>query len=382
MPKERAWRVAAMSGASVSRLSLLLVATLGTACASGGPRTSPNAPPVAVPTSTSYEAGFANQPSSVRDTVLSESRSRVWAVLPGVLEDLGVEASTRDERAFVIGNEGWRPTAIHGTRLSAFLRCGAGISGPNADSYDVTALLLVQLEAPSSTETLARIVLDASARPRTSSGAPLRCTSAGTLEGRIIRLIGDRLVRLGGSEGGAVGPFVVEGSPAIPASSLPRVGDVLRISCVGPAEEVRVGQGNFVGAAAGTLTLRLGPTRPGVAVPAASVRSIQIRERHSHVALGGVVVGVIGLVTGGYVGHSSYDPEALSHYGQGTVRTIGAVIGAISGALVGAIGGWFVADEEWIDVPPAWWERDAPNSAAQGSLPAPGGSAPCPFFVD
>ena len=351
------------------------------ACASGGPSSGPSGPAPAVPTSTAYEAGFTNQPSSVRDTVLAEPRSRVWAVLPGVLQDLGVEASTRDERAFVVGNGGWRPSAIHGTRLSAFLRCGAGLTGPNADTYDVETLLFVELEAPSSTETLVRIVLDASARPRATSGGLVRCTSAGTLEARILRLIGEHLVRYAGAEGGALGPLALEPDPATSAARLPRAGDVLRISCVGPAQEVGVGQGDFVAAGAGTLTLRMGPTRPGVAVPTAGVRSVEIRERHSHVGLGGLLGGVVGLVVGGYLGHSGYDPEGLSHYGQGTVMTIGGVLGAVSGALVGAIAGWLVADEEWIDVPPSWWGREAPGTAEQEAPAAPG-SPSCPFLLD
>jgi hypothetical protein len=287
-----------------------------------------------------------------------------------------VEASTRDDRSFVIGNEGWRATAIHGTRLSAFLQCGSGITGPNADSYEVMMRLLVQLEAPAPAETLVRIVLYASARPRATSGALLSCASPGTLEGRIVRLIGERLAQPEGAEGGGLGPTSLGGALAIPAGArLPRVGDVLRVGCAAPAEEVRVGEGAFRGVAPGALTLGVGPRRLSVVVPTERVRTIQIRERHTRTRLGAVVGAVAGLAAGAYAGNAAYDPAARNHYGQGTITAIGAVLGGMAGAGLGAIGGWLIREDEWIDVTPAWWQGRAVASpetpAGPGALPAP-----------
>jgi hypothetical protein len=316
-----------------------------------------------VPTASRFDgfsSDFTNQASSVVDTVLSLPRDEAWAGLPSVFRTLGVGTPTLDPRSRVIGNEEWRPTLIDGRRLSAFLQCGAGVTGPNADSYEVTLQLLVQVEATDVDATLVRTVLDAYARPRYGSATPIHCSSQGTLERRIVALLIEAEPRPLGESGGyvAFGGTTSDGAspgvgPIRSGASGGRAlmpGDYVRLRCSPtPAEVPRSAAGTFVGAGGGELTLAVGPRTRNVST--ASVSRLQIRDRRARTRVGAIAGGLIGAGLGAYLGNALYSPTAKNHYRRGVYQVGGAILGGIGAAALGAIVGSQVDHDTWIDAP-------------------------------
>jgi hypothetical protein len=360
--------------------ALAVLAGLLGACASGGAGPPRATEPVTLPTRTAVESSFTNQPSSVRDTVLAEPRERIWAALPYVFRTLGVETTTLDARSYVIGNAGWRATVLHGTRLSSFLQCGSGILGPNADNYDVTMQLLVQLEPREARSTLLRVVLDANARPRSAAGAAIHCASLGSLEGRVVRLLDEGMAR------GADGHFVASGASvggpgpggSRPVGRLPSTGDVVRVGCAPSAGGAELeSEGSYMGLNAGELLLDLGAPDRRVGVPVSRISSVQIREHRSRTRIGAIAFSVVGAAVGAPLGRQAHNPDGRIHFGPGAYTVIGGVLGGIAGALVGAIGGSLLDYDVWVDVTPTWRARY--GSGAALAAPSADGEA-CPSF--
>lgn len=363
----------------MSRPALVLLCALCSACASGGGGAAPSGatPEIVVPRSSGFDGGtqvsggFTNVASSIRDSVVAQPRAAVWAVMPAVFETLGIETPTVDPRSYVIGEPGSRVARIAGsTRLSTYLDCGIGVLGPNADRYEVTLQLMVQLAGYPAGGTLVRTTLDAYARPRDSSGEPIHCASQRTLERRIVDLIGVELTGGGGTAGTA--------STLDARGRVPVAGDLLRVECVAELSQPRrVGQGLFLGAADGDLLLDVGTGTGGVAVPVTHVGRVQVRERRSAAGVVGFIGAVLGVLGGGAKGRTWYDPDAETHYPQGVFMTAGALAGGIAGFLVGRISGSFIGTDAWLDAPADWAGRYA---ASTGALePAPGPAA-CESF--
>jgi hypothetical protein len=252
----------------------------------------------------------------VRDTVVGLERGRVWAVLPSVFESLGVDAQMIDPTSFVIGTQGLRTSRVEGALLSEYLDCGGGVAGPNAESYDVTLSLFVQLEAEQADSTRVRTVVDALARSRYNLGQELQCSSFGTLERRVVALVDEWLVAPPGrAPGRARGP-----------SRAAVAGDFVRLECrYGAPGVVAAGEGALLGIGEGALVLDLGTTGPSVEVPVASVTRLEIRERHSRGRVGALLGGGVGLGVGAVLGRAAYDPNSDTHYQPGVTTTVGAV---------------------------------------------------------
>lgn len=347
-------------------LTLALLPGLLAGCASGGsaPAPAPEPEPATVDLfavrAGSDADNFTNQLTSVRDTILAEPRERVWGALPYVFRTLGVETSTIDGRSHLIGNASWRPTALHGTRLSSFIECGRGIVGPNADHYDITMQLLVQLEPRGASSTLMRVAMDAYARPRAAAGAAIHCATSGTLEGRMVRLL---------AEGIARGEGTVAAAPSLAAGEsmarLPSAGDFIRVGCAPTVgAESSMVEGAFMGVSGGSL--QLDAVGGSVRMPATGVASLQIRERRSRARIGAVTLALVGGAAGAHVGRQQYDPDGNLHYKPGVFTTIGAVVGGVAGALLGALGGSLMDYDVWVDATPSWQARfggGAPSAA-------------------
>jgi len=333
------------------RLALVLLSAPGTACASGGSGSSPAGarPPTVALGSPTFNGGtqgtdgFTNAVSSVWDSVVARPRAAIWAVMPDVFETLGIEATTVDPRSFVIGNPGSRVTLIGGSpRLSAYLQCGTGLVGPNADRYDVTLQVMVQLMGDPSGGTLLRTTLDAYARPRDSSGDPIHCSSQRTLERRILDLVGVELA-------GGASTIAVRGR-------VPVAGDLLRVECVA-APHPRIEEGLFLGVADGDLLLEVDAGSASVAVPVAQVGRVQVRERRSAAVVGGLVGAVLGIVTGAVQGRSWYKNSTKLHYQSGLYMSVGAAAGGLAGLFLGRITGSFIGTNAWLDAPDDWAGR-------------------------
>jgi len=129
-----------------------------------------------------------NQPA-MRETVIPATPLEVWSTLFSVFETLEVETRLVDIGALLIGNPGYRARRIEGRRLSTYLECGSGPGRPNADQYEVTLQLMVQLEGGPNGGTIVTTLLDAYAKSRSVSGNAIHCSSRGRLEPRIVELI-------------------------------------------------------------------------------------------------------------------------------------------------------------------------------------------------
>jgi hypothetical protein len=347
---------------------LVMACALATACASGSSRSTGGGIPL--PENNRFDGGtsatgdFMFVPSAVEDSVLQQPRNRIWAVLPAVFETLEVRTPTVNAPAYLIGNPSTRISRLEGRRLSTFLNCGSGVLGPNADRYDVTLQLMVQLAPNPEGGTVVRTTLDAYAEPRDVAGEPLHCASQRTLEGRIMELIQAEL-----DGAGPRGP-----ARTVAQGRVPNPGDFLRLECSPPSgAEQRVGEGFFAGGGDGLVRLDLGTAGSGVEIPASSIGRVQVRERRSRTRLGAFIVGVAGGVAGGILGKGFYDPDVKNvHYGSGVYTAGGAIIGLIGGAIVGGIAGSFVSHDLWHDAPRDWAMRYEGSSSPAGATEAAG----------
>ena len=120
----------------------------------------------------------------------------VWAMLPGVYEQLGIEHSLVDNRGLQIGNTRFVTRTMEGNRLSRYLRCGSSIgNSDNADTYRVTMSVVTRIRVDEDQQTLLQTEVTGSASPRHVSGNPVICTTRGKLEERIAELVSETLLR-------------------------------------------------------------------------------------------------------------------------------------------------------------------------------------------
>ncbi|MDH3206971.1 MAG: hypothetical protein OEO79_10180 [Gemmatimonadota bacterium] len=366
-----------------TRIWLLVgLCALSSACASGAPPSAGPAAPAIAPANRGFDGGtqvrggFTNVVSSVRDSVVDAPRARVWAALPSVFETLGIETPTVDPASFTMGDPGSRVARIGGsTRLSTYLDCGIGILGPNADRYEVTLQLMVQLANNPAGGTLVRTTLDAYARPRDTSGDALQCASQRTLERQIVDLID---IELSGGVAPAAGASTLVNQGRIPVA-----GDRVRIECRIPrAQLLAIGEGFFMGAGEGELLLDVGIATGSVAVPVENVGRVQVQDRGSASRLVGFVGAVLGIAGGAYHGRTWYDRDAKVHFPQGVYMTGGALAGGIAGYLLGRIAGSFVGTTVWVDAPTGWARGYSASTVAPivGGAVGPALPMACPSF--
>jgi hypothetical protein len=130
---------------------------------------------------------------TVGERTVPSSPTEVWAVLPGIFEQLEIATSTVDPSEGLIGNAGYRARRVEGKRLSTYLDCGRSFGREYADQYAVTLSVLVQLVTAPDGRTTVRTILDAYARDPSLSSSSLHCTTRGSLERRIGDLVIERL---------------------------------------------------------------------------------------------------------------------------------------------------------------------------------------------
>ena len=119
----------------------------------------------------------------------------VWAVLPFVFDQLGIEATEVDPVQRVMGNRRFRARNIEGKRLSTYMECGQDLGGNYADTFEVTSSFGVQLLIGRDGGTTVAMMLSGSALRREVSGYAVRCQSKQTLESRVVVLILEGLAR-------------------------------------------------------------------------------------------------------------------------------------------------------------------------------------------
>jgi hypothetical protein len=130
----------------------------------------------------------------IHETPLAEPPERVWAVLPGVYESLGLPVTTMLGEHRLIGTQGARaPRRLGGEALSHAVSCGSGPFGQeNADTYEVTLLTLTDVR-PRDGGSVMRTLVRGNARTPGTSDRAVRCASRGRIEQRVQELVRARL---------------------------------------------------------------------------------------------------------------------------------------------------------------------------------------------
>ena len=198
------------------------------------------------------------------------------------------------------------------------------------------------------------------------TGGIIEVTTRGRAQAQAPRLAGDII------------PEADQGRP-------PVAGDLLRVGCFSSQyQEVRVGEGLFLGAEGGDLLLGVGPRSRSVAVPFANVSRVGVRERRSRSGVGAVIGALLGGVAGAIRWNSRYNPDPSPfrrggfHFGREVYVTFGAVVGGVGGAVLGRIFGSFIKTDTWIDAPQDWVVQYSESGSATPEASARAGA--CPSF--
>ncbi|HVF40388.1 MAG TPA: hypothetical protein VM939_10840 [Gemmatimonadaceae bacterium] len=144
-------------------------------------------------TETSGFIRLSDEPSAA--VVIDAPLDRVWALLPGVYETIGVPGDIDDAAARVYGTRRFSSNRLDKNRTDAFVRCGNEGAGPSAGgAYRMRLAIVSSLRTTSDDRTLVATEFTGSAvaAEGTSTGV-LRCVSNGALEQRIRALLTERL---------------------------------------------------------------------------------------------------------------------------------------------------------------------------------------------
>ena len=122
-----------------------------------------------------------------------------WTALAATLEELGVPVAFADQQAGEIGTPQAKLFRRMGKeRLSTYLRCGSGLTGPNADSYAVYLSLVVFVRPLAEGEVALQPFLAAQAVDVAGGrNDPIQCTTTGKLERRIGNGVKLKVLKLG-----------------------------------------------------------------------------------------------------------------------------------------------------------------------------------------
>jgi hypothetical protein len=122
--------------------------------------------------------------------------SLVWGALRAAFDSVGVPVTRVDEAQRLMGNEGFKiRQRLGGVYLSRYIDCGQTQVGPNADSYEVFMVLLVQARPASAADEASQLVInfEASARPLSFSQGYSRCSTSAVLERKLLAAVLSRL---------------------------------------------------------------------------------------------------------------------------------------------------------------------------------------------
>lgn len=134
--------------------------------------------------------------SGESSATIAEPIELVWRALPKALDSLGITVNTADQTRYLIGAEATKVRQRLGKApLSRYLDCGQAQIGPNADSYDVTLTVLVQLQKGIPGTTNVSTTVEATAKPIAYAQAPSECSSKGTLENALMAILQAPIVK-------------------------------------------------------------------------------------------------------------------------------------------------------------------------------------------
>lgn len=127
---------------------------------------------------------------------IDAATDRVWKIMPAVFDSLSVPVTRIDATQKIIGNEGFKIRQRLGKlALSRYIDCGQAQIGPNADSYEVYMVVLVQVKPAATNAANSSVIttFQSQARPLTFSQGYSQCSSKGTLEARVVELVKGQL---------------------------------------------------------------------------------------------------------------------------------------------------------------------------------------------
>jgi len=126
---------------------------------------------------------------------IAAPRGETFRALAQVLTELKVPVDTRDSTRGVIGVMSVPRMRTFGIgRISAYLNCGSGMTGQNADNWRVYVTALVFVEAADSVTTTLRLAMIGGARDVAGSSTdPVACGSTGAFESLVVDRVKKRV---------------------------------------------------------------------------------------------------------------------------------------------------------------------------------------------
>lgn len=170
------------------RILTLLIAAAVAGCASN-PSSDP-APRESVQ-HLSEDSELFNQRSAHVDTIAASVLATMRAVVEAY-EALEVPVTRVVDSQRRLETMNVPVNRIAGERMSRFLDCGQGVTGQRADNHNVTIYLMTSVLTAPGGQSRVLIEFDGSARPRTTSGNDVYCSSRGTLEDRLFEEVARR----------------------------------------------------------------------------------------------------------------------------------------------------------------------------------------------
>lgn len=171
----------------------LVIVSSASACASSG--TTLYRPDV--PKSTTIQTASGSYTADIRNSAdavaadLALPIQHVWLALPQVYDDIGLTDGGALPDGHAYGVRDKRIFRIAGKRLDEYLDCGNSIEGPRANIYEVRITSMTQL-AERAGGTHVETIVQATAKPRGTSGNPVTCRSRGVLEPLIAQRLSER----------------------------------------------------------------------------------------------------------------------------------------------------------------------------------------------
>jgi len=184
----------------IPSLLALMLGTLAAACAApGAHRLEPaNTDFVYIGTAVGDFRVERHQDRSVRSDKIEAAPMDVFATLPSIYNDLGIEVGTVDQAGLVFGNTEHRASRnIAGVRMSRFFECGRSrdTGGNVADVAPLNLSILTRVEPDGPDRSRVTTTVSASARAtHGATGGQTACSTTGILEGLIAAIAADRVV--------------------------------------------------------------------------------------------------------------------------------------------------------------------------------------------
>lgn len=174
----------------LSAALLIFLSTCAPAQSSSGPPMETTAPRAGAAVGDDFREGRV---TNVRPDVVKVSfdidspPAKAWTALIQVVEDLGVEVSGTDPGTLALNNPDFRISRRLGDeRLSRYLRCGSGMTGPFADRYRIRMNFHSQIRpTPDGNSVVETTIQAVGTNPEGTSNTRVPCSSTHILESRI-----------------------------------------------------------------------------------------------------------------------------------------------------------------------------------------------------